>query len=1149
MEKKPIVDDHSPLAWLVRGCDWFWEQRAFVWITVILACVLGGFVTWLFTDPTTVPKLPINWVYQNPLLILIIFLVLLFLFVLSGVVRLLPVGSSELALRRKYLAQLGQRCEPLSFAGGPSGLIEARIKIEDIFIPSRFRPVSRLNTYGLSDAEVAEVNRRFERGVQLQELARLRKEAEYERHFKNRDAIELADIWSRLTRDNPVAVIQGYPGMGKSTLLTRLALYMTRRRLNLSDPAMPNLLPPLLPIFISLKEFADKIESNEREHPTSELSLLDFIEYSTKKTFHIPPALLEKWLNACSCLVLLDGLDEVSSQKTRQTVQKAIREFVDEQRLADKHLPTYNRFLITSRVAGYDQEAFPHYEHYLIAELTKEQIKDFLPRWCRANVRRDLQDGPKELIEREANEVEEKLLRAIDNNHGVAVLAENPFLLTLLAAMQQRGTELPSSRVELYREVTLTLLKRRNEAKGMLPLSEVEAIQRLGPLAYKMHGEENSFARKQDVLAAIAEAIRSPQGGGGSEATVMTEAEDYLRRVAERGGLFVNRTADFYGFFHRTFEEYFAALHILKLIESNRDPEIQSFVTNVRQRDDLWREPYLLAVALKSREDNTIATQLIRALVQPPQNASNPQSLHNLLLAANAIIESETEAIDRPLQQEIATKLIVAYQQAQREKRFNDCEKIEQVMTDWLLSLSKEAYKPPVLRALQDAIESVTQPVLQRAVLILLTMIDQKLRNSSSAIFKQLVPPMLALAGLPAVGEFQPAPALSKSSNLDVVDMAFTALSFMNERGPAGSLLAKVRPHFEGHPEQLRQLALYSLESGTLITPVVAPLPDSNYQRYETAIKRWLPLRDHYKKGGTIVERDINACVEIQKALLDCATEVRYPIALLMIDLLNKSSDISISWQKIWQAHLLEQLDSGDYLSYQQIALFWTMLFPQEQEAEILANSILKHYRGTNIVVRRNAERFIASLNRDSRDSRYSRYLGYSRYLVYLRYLGYLRKIMLSREVVDQARLSISPNNTLRDIDMLEILLGRVLQIQESNELDSVIEQEVQQIIQCANNNCTSIDDEVREAALDILRYLPVRFAKEIKVVLQLAEGATNSDVRQAYAASLRRARLGKDDIDARKELEMARNSYIDEVREAVEYVFNRERERASLWD
>lgn len=156
---------------------------------------------------------------------------------------------------------------------------------------------------------------------------------------------------------------------------------------------------------------------------------------------------------------------------------------------------------------------------------------------------------------------------------------------------------------------------------------------------------------------------------------------------------------------------------------------------------------------------------------------------------------------------------------------------------------------------------------------------------------------------------------------------------------------------------------------------------------------------------------------------------------------------------------------------------------------------------------------------------------------------------MLSREVVDQARLSISPNNTLRDIDMLEILLGRVLQIQESNELDSVIEQEVQQIIQCANNNCTSIDDEVREAALDILRYLPVRFAKEIKVVLQLAEGATNSDVRQAYAASLRRARLGKDDIDARKELEMARNSYIDEVREAVEYVFNRERERASLWD
>ncbi len=141
-----------------------------------------------------------------------------------------------------------------------------------------------------------------------------------------------------------------------------------------------------------------------------------------------------------------------------------------------------------------------------------------------------------------------------------------------------------------------------------------------------------------------------------------------LERVGRRGGLFVKRTGDFYGFFHRTFEEYFAALHILKRIESERDTEIKAFIALVRQRDDLWREPYLLAVALKSREDSTVATQLIRELFQTPQNAKDP--LHDLLLATTAIIESETEANDRTSQQEIAAKLIQTYEQAQRGKRF-----------------------------------------------------------------------------------------------------------------------------------------------------------------------------------------------------------------------------------------------------------------------------------------------------------------------------------------------------------------------------------------------------------------------------------------------------------------------------------------------
>ncbi len=94
----------------------------------------------------------------------------------------------------------------------------------------------------------------------------------------------------------------------------------------------------------------------------------------------------------------------------------------------------FNRFLITSRVAGYDQEAFPHYTHFTVAELSSQQIEDFLPRWCRASIRRNRgavtstsgQSEQDEAIVKEAEQLAGNLSTALRNNQGVRGLAENP---------------------------------------------------------------------------------------------------------------------------------------------------------------------------------------------------------------------------------------------------------------------------------------------------------------------------------------------------------------------------------------------------------------------------------------------------------------------------------------------------------------------------------------------------------------------------------------------------------------------------------------------------------------------------------------------------------------------------------------------------
>ena len=103
----------------------------------------------------------------------------------------------------------------------------------------------------------------------------------------------------------------------------------------------------------------------------------------------------------------------------------------------------------------------------------------------------------------------------------------------------------------------------------------------------------------------------------------------------------------------------------------------------------------------------------------------------------------------------------------------------------------------------------------------------------------------------------------------------------------------------------------------------------------------------------------------------------------------------------------------------------------------------------------------------------------------------------------------------------------------------------MQKYIRRANTGFLSTgDDEMKEAALDILRYLPVRSAGEIRTVSQLAESATDEKVQRAYAASLEKAEIDKDDADAWKELATGRESRVDAVREEIEGIFIRKEGR-----
>jgi len=1223
------------LDWFIRICKWLRKKRGFFWGTLILGLGLNILASLLFTSwpwVITLKQSPIGWTFQNFNYILFMGIILLLtdsIIYLGSLVSPIP---SYKELKRTYLIRLINETKMLTLKGIPAGLISESVPIDEVFIPLMFRPNRPRTDYPLTDKELDYYRNSIMTGVFPEELDRVIIEAEHSWQYilKEKHKISFDNIWERLTLEYPVAVIQGYPGMGKSTLMERLTLHMARRGLKLDDPNMsgpmisepsvaltnkimiedgqplttlsnfryitrkldqqleqqlatlevhlgpkkgvanlPSLHkffpapsnkssplysgPSLIPLLLRLGEYA----TERAKVPT--LSLFEYLTNITED-FHIPglSTFIHRSLSVGSCLVMLDGLDEVSDPQRRVEVQEQIKKFVKEH--CEMHGVMFNRFLITSRVAGYDQAAFPDYLHYTIAELSQQQIHYFLPRWCRTNIRHNFELSshdpykPEEVIAKVLERRVKELTDAVENNQGVRDLAENPLLLSLLAVMQQNSIELPRQRVELYSVVTRTLLENRNIAKKLDPIPELQAIQRLGPIAFQMQEKKNSFIRTNDVREILVQTIGM---AGGTAEDIMEEAERFLKRVRERGGLFVQRTGDFFGFLHRTFQEYFAARYILNQIKLNPNDAIMELAGKAHRSDALWREPFLLAVAYQSNENEKIASEIIWVFLNQISNSDEESQLRALLLAAQCLIESKPLTLDATLEKQIVLQLLQIYEKAQWNENFEACKQIEDAICRWLLSLPREAYRPPILATLQAIITDKSQVGLQSATLTLLIIITEVLKERHSTVIDTFIPILLSLGGLSEIGKYKPI-TLDREADPYIADLAIIGLLQMLRE----ELLANVRNNFKYHPDHLYLLANYSLEHKFLFHPSITSYV-SNHALEET-YTRWFKLQFDNKTSPNL-EWQVEVCITIYEDLINNAKEVRYPNFLYLINLLQNFSRTH-SHQDLtrkWREYLLDRINTEIYIDYQELAILWIILFPDVQDVEMLALRIKKHYMLNDGSMQNNAKRFIAAIAnrmrheprelnqirsgniRTPRDLLYLRNMLELQDLQGIRELISLGDLLLTHEVagktIEQLSL-VQQNSHINLIDLIDsttIILGRVLKITKNNERGIVIERELQQFILVACSIFALVERQsLREAILDIIRFSPSRTLREIKFMLQLADEVSDESIQQACAYALERAKPVSSEAWAA--LESGKQSSVKAIRTAVEAVLIR---------
>ncbi len=430
------------------------------------------------------------------------------------------------------------------------------------------------------------------------------------------EKVDLADV----VRGNyACSVILGAPGSGKTTLLKYLALHFAKALRDKQDIVQAGADQDSLgqtrwPIYFKIADYAEHLEQQP------DLGLLaylkqfyrNWVDYFDGNDASALPARLLEQLQMGNCLILLDGLDEVFDQHSRRQIVERINAFAEEF--------GHNKLIVTSRVAGYqDAKLASRFTEFTIADMSDQQVSDFLYRWCRAVEQAQKPDATAEQQKREGDQQAERILSDIQKSEGVKRLTTNPLLLTILALIHRNGEQLPARRVKLYELAVQTLTadwqlskKLPNMQKVLLPEGEVVAL--LAPLAYWMHEEKPSGqVTHAEVIEQLAPRLAELRGEAADSPEILTAVEEFLRRVRETTGLFVERAPKVYGFMHLTFEEYFAARDI-----ADKDPAEILETIQQHWHEPRWVEPILLALgyygSYSPRQFNRLIEKLFQSL-------------------------------------------------------------------------------------------------------------------------------------------------------------------------------------------------------------------------------------------------------------------------------------------------------------------------------------------------------------------------------------------------------------------------------------------------------------------------------------------------------------------------------------------------------
>lgn len=325
----------------------------------------------------------------------------------------------------------------------------------------------------------------------------------------------------RIREVSRFVIIMGTGGLGKSMMMRHLMLDAIA---NFDDLKR-------FPVFVPLKDFDENAPS-----------LFDYV-YSKISVFdsNLKIDQFEEMLANGSCLLLLDGLDEIGAGSAKRFEHEL-------EALTDKY--SGNMFIMSSRPF----QSFVSYERFSLFRLEP------------FNRRQAMQLINKLEFRPDEPAIKEKFQAALEKTlfRTHRSFTENPLLLTIMLLTFEQYAEVPSKMHIFYREAFEVLAKRHDASKGAYKralktgLSVDDLADYFAELCFRSYKDEK-FEMTYDEFAMYFNSLKSRTAANDKKTTASDFLEDLCLNLC-----LLYFEGNSYHFTHRSFQEYFCALFFSK---------------------------------------------------------------------------------------------------------------------------------------------------------------------------------------------------------------------------------------------------------------------------------------------------------------------------------------------------------------------------------------------------------------------------------------------------------------------------------------------------------------------------------------------------------------------------------------------------------